>query len=118
MAFKIFQQHMFAGTIVIKYDFFFSELPHVTSIEWVTLTLTIMSHINSKCKPYGFFPPLLLRMASCYFLNADLNLNPAQHLNIFLGWGTVCLKVSVEKPELVVITCTKLKYILCHRFPV
>lgn len=109
---------MFAGTIVIKYDFFFSELPHVTSIEWVTLTLTIMSHINSKCKPYGFFPPLLLRMASCYFLNADLNLNPAQHLNIFLGWGTVCLKVSVEKPELVVITCTKLKYILCHRFPV
>lgn len=73
---------------------FFPELPHVTSIEWVTLTLTIMSHINSKCKPYvglcvWFFPPLILHMASCYFLNADLNLNPVQHLNISLGWGAM-----------------------------
>lgn len=40
-------------------------------------------------------------MASYYFLNADLNLNPVQHLNISLGWGTVYLEVSVEKPELV-----------------
>lgn len=49
---------MFGGSIVIKYDFFLSELPHVTSIKWVTPTLTIMSHVNSKCKPYGlvFFP--------------------------------------------------------------
>lgn len=97
---------------------FFSELPHVTSIKWVTPTLTIMSHINSKCKPYGFFFSVLLRMASCYFLNADLNLNPVQHLNISLGWGTVYLEVSVEKPELDVITCTILKYVLYHRFPV
>lgn len=64
------------------------------------------------------FPPLLLCMASCYFLNADLNLNQAQHLNISLGWGAVYLEVSVEKPELVVITCTTLKCVLRHRFPV
>lgn len=76
----------------------------MTSIKWVTLTLTIMSHINSKCKPCGF-SPLLLHMASCCFLNADLNLNPVQHLNISLGWGTVYLEVSVEKPGLDVITC-------------
>lgn len=42
-------------------------------------------------------------MASCYFLNADLNLNPVQHLNFSLGWGAMYLEVSVEKPELDVI---------------
>lgn len=66
----------------------------------------------------GFFSPLLLHMASCYFLNADLNLKPVQHLNISLGWAAVYLEVSVEKPDLDVITCTVLKCALGHRFPV
>lgn len=56
-----------------------------------------------------FFFSLLLYVAACYFLNAGLNLNPLQHLNITLEWGTVYLEVSVEKPELNVITCTVIK---------
>lgn len=107
---------MFGGSVVIKYDFFLSELPHITSIKWVTLTLTIMSHVNSKCKPYGLVFFSLLHIASCYFLSADLNLDPLQYPNISLGWGTVYLEVSVEEPELDVITCTTLKYVFATDF--
>lgn len=48
-------------------------------------------------------PPLILHTASCYFLNADLNFNPIQHVYVSLGWRTAYLEVSIEKPEIDVI---------------
>lgn len=63
---------------------------------------------------FGFFS--LLHIASSYFLSADLNLDPIQYPNISLGWGTVYLEVSVEEPELDVITCTTLKYVFATDF--
>lgn len=74
-----------------------------------------MSHVNSKCKPYGLVFSLL-HIAWSYFLSADLNSDPVQYPNMSLGWGTVYLEVSAEEPGLDAITCTTLKYVFATDF--